>query len=175
MHSPRPFRFTFPDGTPGQVTYIADENGYRAQSDLIPVAPEHALAQVDKAEQERAAGVLHDGQYREEDHFGDLASPFQSSLLGTNRHALSSSRRFLGSHTRGFQSPFSHAHSGVFDNRRHGNFLRQGIHRNSFNKGIHNRFLNEPDLTLRGAEDDGDYSGTHGVSNVRNFEKGPYD
>ncbi|XP_049865982.1 larval cuticle protein LCP-17-like [Pectinophora gossypiella] len=33
------YKYTAPDGTPVQFTYVADENGYQPQSDLIPVGP----------------------------------------------------------------------------------------------------------------------------------------
>ncbi|KAG5862058.1 hypothetical protein JTB14_004334 [Gonioctena quinquepunctata] len=33
------FRYTAPDGSPIQVTYIADENGFRAQGDHLPIPP----------------------------------------------------------------------------------------------------------------------------------------
>jgi len=33
-------RYTAPDGTPVHVTFVADENGFQPQSDLLPVAPE---------------------------------------------------------------------------------------------------------------------------------------
>ncbi|XP_042218158.1 cuticle protein AMP1A-like [Homarus americanus] len=33
------YSYTAPDGTPVEVTYVADENGYQPQSDLLPVAP----------------------------------------------------------------------------------------------------------------------------------------
>ncbi|XP_047469331.1 cuticle protein AMP1A-like [Penaeus chinensis] len=32
--------YTAPDGTPVQVQFVADENGFQPQSDLLPVAPE---------------------------------------------------------------------------------------------------------------------------------------
>ena len=32
-------RYTAPDGTPVRVTFVADENGFQPQSDLLPVAP----------------------------------------------------------------------------------------------------------------------------------------
>ncbi|CAH0699928.1 unnamed protein product [Spodoptera exigua] len=34
------YKYTAPDGTPVLVSYVADENGYQPQSDLLPVAPE---------------------------------------------------------------------------------------------------------------------------------------
>nr|ABZ04122.1 putative cuticle protein CP5 [Leptinotarsa decemlineata] len=33
------FRYTAPDGSPIQVTYTADENGFHAQGDHLPVPP----------------------------------------------------------------------------------------------------------------------------------------
>ncbi|XP_071548886.1 cuticle protein AMP1B-like [Panulirus ornatus] len=50
--------FTFPDGTPALFTFVADGNGYRVESDLLPVPPPlpaHAIAQIEKARQEDAA------------------------------------------------------------------------------------------------------------------------
>ncbi|XP_042218179.1 cuticle protein AMP1A-like [Homarus americanus] len=34
------YSYTAPDGTPVHVKFVADENGYQPQSDLLPVAPE---------------------------------------------------------------------------------------------------------------------------------------
>ncbi|KAH8302700.1 hypothetical protein KR044_009773, partial [Drosophila immigrans] len=34
------YSFTSPEGTPVEITYVADENGYQPQGDAIPVAPE---------------------------------------------------------------------------------------------------------------------------------------
>ncbi|XP_069188713.1 cuticle protein AMP1A-like [Procambarus clarkii] len=34
------YSYTAPDGTPVRVTFVANENGYQPQSDLLPVAPE---------------------------------------------------------------------------------------------------------------------------------------
>ncbi|KAK4326489.1 hypothetical protein Pmani_003015 [Petrolisthes manimaculis] len=34
------FSYTAPDGTPVYVKFVADENGYQPESDLLPVAPE---------------------------------------------------------------------------------------------------------------------------------------
>lgn len=33
------YQYTAPDGTPVQVTYTADENGFQPQGSVIPVAP----------------------------------------------------------------------------------------------------------------------------------------
>ncbi|XP_045102370.1 cuticle protein AMP1A-like [Portunus trituberculatus] len=59
------FRFTLPDGTLAEVTFVADEAGFRAQSPLLPQAPPmpaHALEQIRKAEEERARGVQFDNR-----------------------------------------------------------------------------------------------------------------
>ncbi|KAK8377809.1 hypothetical protein O3P69_014036 [Scylla paramamosain] len=53
-------RFTFPDGTVAEITYIADENGYVAQSPLIPTPhplPPHVYELLRIAEEQRAAGI----------------------------------------------------------------------------------------------------------------------
>ncbi|XP_042207106.1 endocuticle structural glycoprotein SgAbd-1-like [Homarus americanus] len=52
--------FTFPDGTPADFNFVADEYGYRVESDLLPTPPPlpaHAIAQIEKARQEDAATV----------------------------------------------------------------------------------------------------------------------
>ena len=53
--------YTAPDGTPVHVKFVADENGYQPQSDLLPVAPEFphpipqfVLDQIAKAAEEDA-------------------------------------------------------------------------------------------------------------------------
>ncbi|KAG6440630.1 larval cuticle protein LCP-17 [Manduca sexta] len=33
------YKYTAPDGTPVEITYVADENGYQPQGNLLPVAP----------------------------------------------------------------------------------------------------------------------------------------
>ncbi|XP_071551998.1 cuticle protein AM1199-like [Panulirus ornatus] len=53
------FSFPFPEGGAGEVTYVADEGGYRAQSPLIPTPhplPAHAIEQVRFAQQQRRFG-----------------------------------------------------------------------------------------------------------------------
>ncbi|XP_066960810.1 endocuticle structural glycoprotein SgAbd-2-like, partial [Macrobrachium rosenbergii] len=50
--------FTFPDGSPAVFRFVADENGYRVESDLLPTPPPlpaHAIAQIEKARLENAA------------------------------------------------------------------------------------------------------------------------
>ncbi|XP_045135965.1 cuticle protein AM1159-like [Portunus trituberculatus] len=53
------YSYTAPDGTPVEVKFVADENGYQPQSNLLPVAPEFphpipdfVLAQIAKAAEE---------------------------------------------------------------------------------------------------------------------------
>ncbi|XP_063590838.1 cuticle protein AM1199-like [Penaeus indicus] len=51
--------FTFPDGTPARFSFTADGEGYRVESDLLPTPPPlpaHAIAQIEKARREDAAG-----------------------------------------------------------------------------------------------------------------------
>ncbi|XP_045135797.1 cuticle protein AMP1A-like [Portunus trituberculatus] len=55
------YSYTAPDGTPVHVKFVADENGYQPQSDLLPVAPEFphpipqfVLDQIAKAAEEDA-------------------------------------------------------------------------------------------------------------------------
>ncbi|KAK3857452.1 hypothetical protein Pcinc_036285 [Petrolisthes cinctipes] len=53
------FRFPLDDGTIMEVRFTADENGYRAESPLIPTPhplPAHAIEQIRFAEAERARG-----------------------------------------------------------------------------------------------------------------------
>lgn len=53
------YSWTAPDGTPVEVRYVADENGYQPDSDVLPVAPEFphpipdfVLLQIEKARRE---------------------------------------------------------------------------------------------------------------------------
>lgn len=55
-------RFPFPDGSIGEVTYIADENGYQPESPLIPALPEHVYELLAIAAEQRASGVKFDEQ-----------------------------------------------------------------------------------------------------------------
>ncbi|XP_053656856.2 cuticle protein AM1199-like [Cherax quadricarinatus] len=55
------YRFPLDDGTIAEVRYVADENGYRPESPLLPTPhslPDHALAQIRFAEEQRALGVV---------------------------------------------------------------------------------------------------------------------
>nr|XP_053653148.1 pupal cuticle protein 36-like [Cherax quadricarinatus] len=54
--------FTFPDGTPADFSFIADEGGYRVESPLLPPLPAHAIAQIEKARQEDAAAAAAGGR-----------------------------------------------------------------------------------------------------------------
>ncbi|CAL4121071.1 unnamed protein product [Meganyctiphanes norvegica] len=61
------FSFTLPDGTLAEVRWVADEQGFRAESPLLPVAPvnphpipAHALEQIRFAEEQRARGLVWD-------------------------------------------------------------------------------------------------------------------
>ncbi|XP_064084341.1 cuticle protein AM1199-like [Macrobrachium nipponense] len=57
------FRFPLPDGSFAEVRYIADENGFRAESPLIPTPhplPAHAIEQIRFAEEQRARGITFD-------------------------------------------------------------------------------------------------------------------
>nr|XP_045583492.1 uncharacterized protein LOC123746211 [Procambarus clarkii] len=51
-------KFTFPDGTPGQFTFVADANGFNVKSDLLSVGkplPDHAIAQIEAVRVKRDA------------------------------------------------------------------------------------------------------------------------
>ncbi|XP_066960809.1 pupal cuticle protein 20-like [Macrobrachium rosenbergii] len=49
--------FTYPDGTPTTVTFVADANGFRVDSDRVPPLPPHAAAQIEKARLEDTAAA----------------------------------------------------------------------------------------------------------------------
>ncbi|XP_045593215.1 cuticle protein AMP1A-like [Procambarus clarkii] len=62
------YSYTAPDGTPVVVKFVADENGYQPQSDLLPVAPEFphpipqfVLEQIAFAAEEDAAAARAEG------------------------------------------------------------------------------------------------------------------
>ncbi|KAF2360214.1 Insect cuticle protein [Trinorchestia longiramus] len=108
--------FTFPDGTPGQFNFIADEGGYRVESPLLPTPPplpQHAIEQIEKAERERAQGIVHDGQY-DASQFGGSSGGgqgFRGSSGGqAGEYGGSQSSGFGGGQSSGFggsQSGFS--------------------------------------------------------------------
>ncbi|XP_069171136.1 cuticle protein AM1199 isoform X2 [Procambarus clarkii] len=53
------WKFTFPDGTTGAFRFVADNEGYRPESPLLPTPPPlpaHAIAQIEFARQQEAAG-----------------------------------------------------------------------------------------------------------------------
>ena len=61
------YSFPLPDGTIATVTWVADALGFRAESPLLPVAPEaehaipaHAQEQIDFANAQQAAGLVWD-------------------------------------------------------------------------------------------------------------------
>ncbi|XP_063590455.1 cuticle protein AM1199-like [Penaeus indicus] len=58
--------FTFPDGSPADVSFVADDAGYRVESSLLPTPhplPAHAIAQIEKARREDAAAAALSGRY----------------------------------------------------------------------------------------------------------------
>lgn len=55
------------DGQTYTINYVADENGYRATGDHLPVAPEipaDILKSLEQNAADEAAGIVDDGQYR---------------------------------------------------------------------------------------------------------------
>ncbi|XP_066943597.1 cuticle protein AM/CP1114-like [Macrobrachium rosenbergii] len=57
--------YTAPDGTPVQLSFVADENGFQPQAAHLPVAPEFphpipqfVLDQIAFAEEQRARGII---------------------------------------------------------------------------------------------------------------------
>ncbi|XP_071516113.1 cuticle protein AMP1A-like [Panulirus ornatus] len=64
------FSYTAPDGTPVHVTWVANEDGFQPQSDLLPVAPEFpheipqfVLDQIEFAAAEDAARARGDDSF----------------------------------------------------------------------------------------------------------------
>lgn len=56
-------RFNFPDGTLFELSYVADENGYRPESPFIPTdhpLPAHVYELLRIAEEQRAQGITFD-------------------------------------------------------------------------------------------------------------------
>merc|ERR1712105_512388 len=61
------YSFPLPDGTIATFNWVADANGFRVESPLLPVAPEpehpvpaHAQEQIDFANAQRSAGLVWD-------------------------------------------------------------------------------------------------------------------
>nr|XP_027216068.1 filaggrin-2-like [Penaeus vannamei] len=74
--------FTFPDGTPAEFNFIADENGFRVESDLLPTPPPlppHAIAQIEKARQEEATGPASGGHEGYSEQTGLGSGQFSST------------------------------------------------------------------------------------------------
>merc|ERR1719154_604418 len=58
----------YPDGSTGEFSFVADDQGARFESPLLPFGPEipqHALEQIAFAEEERRQGIFHDGSWDE--------------------------------------------------------------------------------------------------------------
>ena len=56
-----PISVVYPDGSAGEFSFVADDQGARFESPLLPIAPEmpqHALDQILFAEEERWANFL---------------------------------------------------------------------------------------------------------------------
>ncbi|XP_037784658.1 pupal cuticle protein 36-like [Penaeus monodon] len=64
--APGPGNGGFVGGAPGSdFSFVADENGFRVESDLLPTPPPlppHAIAQIEKARQEDAAAAASGGR-----------------------------------------------------------------------------------------------------------------
>ncbi|XP_050720487.1 cuticle protein AM1159-like [Eriocheir sinensis] len=58
------YRYTLDDGSVVEVTFVADENGYRAESPVIPAQPAHVAELLRIAEEQRASGIQFDEQGR---------------------------------------------------------------------------------------------------------------
>lgn len=56
------FAHSFPleDGSIATFTYVADENGYRVESPLLPALPDFVQQQIAFAEEQRARGITFD-------------------------------------------------------------------------------------------------------------------
>ncbi|XP_064093888.1 cuticle protein AM1159-like isoform X2 [Macrobrachium nipponense] len=72
--------YTAPDGTPVELTFVANENGFQPQGNHLPVAPEFphpipqfVLDQIAFAEEQRARGII-EGAPRE----SSVAAPSRS-------------------------------------------------------------------------------------------------
>ncbi|XP_047475719.1 pupal cuticle protein 36-like [Penaeus chinensis] len=90
--------FTFPDGTPADFRFVADENGFRVESDLLPTPPPlppHAIAQIEKARLEDAAAAASGGRP------GSGSGQFSGSGFGAGQSGFGSGQ-FSGSGQSGF-------------------------------------------------------------------------
>ncbi|KAL7635390.1 UNVERIFIED_CONTAM: hypothetical protein RMT77_014457 [Armadillidium vulgare] len=118
--------FTFPDGTPAEFSFVADENGYRVESPLLPTPPPlppHAIAQIEKAAKEGELG-LQEGYSSGGQDFGgvpkgvggfhgsdDLVSQqgFQgSSQEFQGQHEFDSGRQAFQGHGQGSSKQYSY-------------------------------------------------------------------
>ncbi|XP_045101784.1 cuticle protein AMP4-like [Portunus trituberculatus] len=52
------YRFPLPNGTMAEVTYTADEEGFKVQSPLVPPMPEHAKEQIIIAQEQEKQGIV---------------------------------------------------------------------------------------------------------------------
>ncbi|XP_037784652.1 pupal cuticle protein 36a-like [Penaeus monodon] len=91
--------FVFPDGTPANFEFIADGNGYRVQSDLLPTPPPlpaHAIAQIEKARQEDAAAAASGGGGGYSGQAGASQSGFGSGHFSGASQSDLGFRQFIG-------------------------------------------------------------------------------
>ncbi|XP_045135719.1 cuticle protein AMP1A-like [Portunus trituberculatus] len=79
------YSYTAPDGTPIVVKFVADENGYQAQSDVLPVAPafphpipDFVLEQIAKAAREDEARARGDFDSSEEYGYAPPSSSYRA-------------------------------------------------------------------------------------------------
>ncbi|XP_071552004.1 cuticle protein AMP4-like isoform X3 [Panulirus ornatus] len=56
------YRYPLEDGSIAEVTYVADEGGFRPESPLIPAIPEHVYELLRIAEEQRSSGIKFDEQ-----------------------------------------------------------------------------------------------------------------
>ncbi|KAK7076468.1 hypothetical protein SK128_017135 [Halocaridina rubra] len=72
------YSYTAPDGTEVEVKYVADENGFQPQSDLLPVAPEfpHPIPQF--VLDQIAFAAAEDARRAREDDSAEASAPVRS-------------------------------------------------------------------------------------------------